>query len=88
MRLVNVLDRWRIITHPTPGPAIPCVTVAEEMWARWFTPRWVAVWRARRTIKAVYPHSHPRMTLKTATRIKTDWMRYHQWTVVFNAGCK
>lgn len=88
MSLVDFLDRTRIITHPKPGPHNPCVTVSEIMWARWFTPQWLAVWRAWRTIRRVYPNSHTRMTVTNAYRIKTDWMRYHQWTVVFDAGCK
>ena len=88
MSLVHFLDRTRIITHPKPGPSEPCVTVSEVMWARSFTPRWVAVWRARRTIRAIYPDTHTRMTVTNAFRVKTEWMRYHQWTVVFDCGCK
>ena len=91
MKLVDFLDRTRIITHPKPGPHNPCVTVSEVMWARWFTPRWIAVWRARRAIRAVYPlriDTTRRMTVTSATRVKTPWMRYHQWTVIFDRGCK
>lgn len=88
MSLVHFLNDTRIITHPKPGPGIPCVTVSEIMHARWFTPRRVAVWRAQRTIRAVYPHSHHRMTLINATRTKGPLDYYHQWTVTFDAGCK
>lgn len=88
MKLVDFLDYTRIITHPKPGPEQPCVTVSEVMWARSFTPRRLAVWRAWRTIRRVYPNSHTRLTVTSATRVKTDWMRYHQWTVVFDRGCK
>lgn len=88
MSLVDFLDRTRIITHPKPGPEQPCVTVSEVMYSRSFTPQWVAVWRAWRTIRAIYPDSHTRMTVANAFRIKTPWMRYYQWTVIFDRGCK
>lgn len=88
MSLVHFLDRHRIITHPKPGPHTPCVTVSEIMWARWFTPQWVAVWRATRTISRVYPNNHQKMTLISATRTKGTFDRYHKWTVIFDAGCK
>lgn len=88
MKLVDFLDWTRIITHPKPGPHNPCVTVSEVMWARSFTPRWLAVWRAWRTIRRVYPGSHVNMSITSATRTKGPLDTYHQWTVVFDAGCK
>jgi hypothetical protein len=88
MSLVHFLDRHRIITHPKPGPSVPCVTVSEVMWARAFTPRWVAVWRANRTVRVVYPTAHGRMHVISAIRTKHDWDRYHTWTVTYNANCR
>lgn len=88
MSLVHFLDRHRVITHPKPGPSTPCQTVSEIMWARWFTPRWVAVWRANRTVRVVYPHTNKRMQVLTATRTKGHWDRYHTWTITYTADCR
>ena len=89
--LCRWLNNRGILTHPVPVTfeTERCRTVAEYVHAWRIVPRWLIVWRVRRTLSIVYtPERFGRMQLVSAKSYgATMPKRGLRWHVTFTAGC-
>lgn len=78
-----------ILTHPKPGQHDPCRSITEYVEAWRIIPRWLIIWRVRRTLSIVYAtQTYTRMTFKSAKSYdRTMPARGLRWHVVFDTNC-
>jgi hypothetical protein len=87
--LCRFLNRRGILTHPRPLYDTPCRDITEFVEAWRIVPRWLVIWRVRRTLRIVYPTNFARMRLVSAKSYdQTMPKRGLRWHVTYTAGCK